>query len=205
MLSSRIVAADFELLERWRGGDTDAGNQLFNKHFGSMRRFFRNKIGAEEVEDLIQRTFLACVESRDKFRGDCSFRTYLFVVARNELFAHLRRRAKEEARAGVDFTVSSIHDLGISPSGAMAKQQAHALVLEALRRIPVDHQIMLELYYWEQVPGPELAEVLGINPTTVRTRLFRAREALKVQLEKLSAPGAIIDVEQSVRAAQGTC
>lgn len=193
---------DVELLERWRSGDAEAGNALFNRHFGSMRRFFRNKLGAEEVEDLIQRTFLACVESRDRFRGDSSFRTYLFVVARNELYRHLRRRARNDARVGVDFTVSSIHDMGISPSGLVAKQEEHQLVLEALCRIAVDYQIVLELYYWEQIPGPELAEILGIAPTTVRTRLFRAREALREVIEQLNDGDAGFDVEQSVRALQ---
>lgn len=193
---------DLQLLERWRDGDAESGNTLFNRHFASIRRFFRNKVAAEDVEDLIQRTFLACVESRDRFRGDSTFRTYLFVVARNELYRHLRRRARDDARDAVDFGVSSIHAMGISPTGLVAKQEEHQLVLEALRRIPVEYQLVVELYYWEQVPGPELAEILGVAPTTVRTRLFRAREALREELEKLSKTAAVMDVEQSVRALQ---
>ena len=196
----RRVDPDLQLLQQWRDGDVESGNSLFNRHFGSIRRFFRNKVSAAEVEDLIQRTFLACVESRDRFRGDASFRTYLFVVARNELYRHLRRRARDDEREAVDFGVSSIHAMGISPTGLVAKKEEHQLVLEALRRIPVEYQLVIELYYWEQIPGPELAEILGVAPTTVRTRLFRAREALREQMEKLGAAGEALDVEQSVRA-----
>lgn len=204
MLQCVRVSNDFELLAAWRQGDKTAGNSLFQRHFKAMRRFFRNKVGPDEVEDLIQRTFLACVESRDRFRGDSSFRTYLYVVARNELYRHIRKRSRDEVQAGLDFTVSSLFDLGLSPSKVVAKQEEHGLVLEALRRIPVDQQILLELYYWEQVPGPELARVLEVAPATVRTRLFRARDALRKQMEKLSvAPRLLDDIEASVRAVGG--
>jgi RNA polymerase sigma factor (sigma-70 family) len=196
------VDPDLHLLQQWRDGDAESGNTLFNRHFASIRRFFRNKVAAVDVEDLIQRTFLACVESRDRFRGDSTFRTYLFVVARNELFRHLRRRARDGEREAVDFGISSVHAMGISPSGLVAKQEDQQLVLEALRRIPVEYQLVVELYYWEQIPGPELAVILGVAPTTVRTRLHRAREALREQIEKLSTTSRGVDVEQSVRALQ---
>jgi RNA polymerase sigma-70 factor (ECF subfamily) len=84
---------------------------------------------------------------------------------------------------------------------AAVQQQERALVAEAMRQIPVDFQITLELYYWEQLTGPELAEVLGISPTTVRTRLHRAREALRASLERLrndDAPISDADLESSV-------
>ena len=82
--------SDIDLLDAWRAGDPRAGNELFNRHFDSVCRFFANKAG-NEVDDLIQRTFLACVEGRDRFRGDASFRGYLFGVARNVLHARLQR------------------------------------------------------------------------------------------------------------------
>ena len=74
---------DFETLDRWRAGDRAAGNELLRRHFDGLYRFFRNKVD-EGVDDLIQRSFLACVESKDRFRKQASFRTYLFTVARHE-------------------------------------------------------------------------------------------------------------------------
>lgn len=193
---------DFELLDRWRDGEKSAGNELFQRHFESIRRFFRNKANLEDAEDLIQRTFLACVESVPKFRGEASFRTYLFTIARRELCHYIRRKMRTGAREEPDLTVSAIADFGISPSVAALKLQEQAIIVEAMRRIPIDFQITLELYYWEQLQGPELAEVLGIAPTTVRTRLHRAREALREMLEQLRAPGALAeaDLGESVHA-----
>ncbi len=192
---------DFELLQRWRDGDKAAGNDLFQRHFEAIRRFFRNKAELKDAEDLIQRTFLACVEAIPRFRGDSSFRTYLFTIARRELCHYIRRKTKDAERNEPDLTVTSIMDLGISPSVAAAHLEEKAVIAEAMRRIPVDFQITLELYYWEQLKGPELAEVLGISPTTVRTRLHRAREALREMLGKLRSGEIEIsdeDLESSV-------
>ena len=111
------VPTDFELLDAWRAGDRDAGNELFLRHFESVCRFFRNKV-RDGVEDLIQRTFLACVESRERFRKEATFRTYLFTVARNELFAHFRRGRKSPEP--IDAMILSVNDLGPSPSGVLA-------------------------------------------------------------------------------------
>ena len=193
---------DLELLERWRDGDKAAGNALFRRHFASVRRFFRNKVRPDDVEDLIQRTFAGCVESRDRFRGDASFRTFLFAVARRQLYKHLRDRAVKESREAPDLGVSSVHALGMSPSSVMAARQEQGLLLEALQRISVDHQTMLELYYWEQMPGPEIAKVFDISPTTVRTRLFRARQALEAALDQLSEEHRLgkIDIESTAHA-----
>lgn len=193
---------DLELLERWRNGDLAAGNALFRAHFGAIRRFFRNKVTGDDVEDLIQRTFAACVEGRDRFRGDASFRTFLFAIARNQLYKFLRDRASRDARIDPDLGVSSVHALGMTPSSVAAARQEHALVLEALRRISVEHQVMLELYYWEQLPGPEIAKVFDISPTTVRTRMFRARQALETALRELTtaAKAPPIDLDKAARA-----
>ncbi|MEX1365293.1 MAG: sigma-70 family RNA polymerase sigma factor [Nannocystaceae bacterium] len=179
-----MATTDFELLDAWKGGDKAAGNELFQRHFDSVCRFFRSKV-AEGVDDLIQRTFLACVESRDKFRKEASFRTYLFTLARNELYAHFKRSHRHRAR--VDPLETSAHDLGPSATALVAQQQEQRLLLEALRRIPVDHQITLELYYWEGMSAAQLGRVLDVPEGTVRTRIRRAKALVEAALSDLDA------------------
>ncbi len=176
------VPSDFELLDAWKGGDLEAGNTLFQRHFDSVCRFFRNKVG-EGVDDLIQRTFLACVESRDKFRKEASFRTYLFTLARNELYAYFKR--SHRARDRLDPLATSMHDLGPSLGAVVAARKEQRLLLEALRRIPADHQIALELYYWEGMSAAQLGQVLGSPEGTIRTRLRRAKTLLQEALREL--------------------
>lgn len=183
--------SDIELLDAWRGGDVRAGNALFGRYFAQLSRFFRNKADVG-IEDLIQATFLACVEGRDRFREASSFRTYLFAIARHQLFRHYRRRARE-----VDFSQTSVIDLGASPSGPLGRREETTALLRALRAIPLEYQIVLELTYWEDLKGPEIAEVLEIPANTVRGRLSRARAALR---DALAAGAASAEVLRSTLA-----
>jgi RNA polymerase sigma factor (sigma-70 family) len=182
-------SSDFELLDAWRGGDTAAGNELFERHFESVYRFLDRKTGGDAA-DLVQRVFLGCIEARERFRQASSFRTFLFSIARHELYAHWRQKKKND---GVDFGVTSILDLDPTPSQVVLHRQQHQLLLLALRSLPLDFQLALELHYWEGMSGPELSEVLGIPEGTVRSRLRRAREGLEARIGELAASPEILD------------
>lgn len=178
--------SDTDLLDAWRGGDVRAGDVLFRRYFAQLSRFFRNKADVG-VEDLIQSTFLASVAGRDSFREASSFRTYLFAIARHNLYAHYRRQGRE-----IDFVQTSVVDLGASPSGPLTRREEAAALLRALRAIPLEFQIVLELTYWEGMKGPEIAEVLAIPANTVRSRLARARDALRRALaDDVREPGLL--------------
>ena len=174
---------DEALFEAWRGGDATAGAALYERYFDPLFRFLRSKVEGS-VEDLLQQTFLACVKRKDALRDGAKFRSYLFTVARHELYEHWRQRAKRAS--DVDVGEVSIKDLATSPSGIVARQAEHRLLLRALRSIPLDLQIALELHYWEGMTGPELAEILEIPEGTVRSRLRRAQEALETAMTELA-------------------
>jgi RNA polymerase sigma factor (sigma-70 family) len=184
---STPAETDLELLERWRSGARDAGSELFERHFDGICRFFANKVD-REVDELVQRTFAACVEGKDRFRGESSFRTYLFGVAHNVLRSHLRRRKRDSER--FEPSVTSVHDLGLSPTALLAARREQTLTLQALRRIPVEHQVVLELYYWENMTAKELGQVLEIPEGTARGRIRRAKQLLEAQLRELSESDA---------------
>ena len=183
MYAANAVRSDDELLESWRGGDMRAGKALFERHFASLRRFFANKVDLHEVEDLMQRSFMGCVEGVERFRGDASFRTFLFAIGRRQLYKHFRDQRVKDGRRSDDLSVTSVAELGRSPSSILGARQEGAMLLRALQRISVDHQTVLELHYWEQLSNEEIAEICDIAPTTVRTRLHRARHALRAVLE----------------------
>ena len=170
------------MLTQWSRGDRDAGDTLIERHFEALYRFFRNKF-SDDVHDLVQDTFTRCIESVGSYAGHSTFRAFLFGVARRVLYDRLRRLYRD--REDGDLQEVSAADLATSPSQLVARAKEHRLLLEALRRIPVEHQIALELVYWEELTGRELGEVLGINPNTARDRLRRARLALSEQVEQL--------------------
>ena len=172
---------DLALLTAWRGGDARAGEVLFERHFDAVFRFMRTKV-ATGAEDLVQAAFLACVEGRDRLREGASFRTYLFTAARNIVAEYWRKRSREP----VALDEVSAHDLGPSPPSVLALKVEERLLVEALRRLPLDRQIALELYYVEGLRTREIAEILGLGHSTVRSRVRRALAQLRTIVEELA-------------------
>lgn len=86
-----------------------AGEALFERYYSGIYRFFCNKVN-DDVADLVQQTFTACVEGRDRLRQSESFRSYLFAVAHNVLRAHLRARYR-----GPETELESVSARDLSP------------------------------------------------------------------------------------------
>jgi len=182
---------DIELLEAWRMGDRAAAGELFDRHAASIYRFFANKVD-RDVEDLVQATLMGCVKGRDRVKDGTHFRAYLFGVARNVLRTYLHKRGRAQER-GADLAISSVRDLGLGPSKIVAQREEQRLLLEALRCVSVESQLLLELRYWEELPTDQLAVVFGVAPGTIKSRLSRARAQLRVNLEKLSRSQKILE------------
>jgi len=175
-----VQGSDRDLFLRWQGGDIKAGEELFERHFDSVYRFFETKC-PNDADELVQTTFLACLRGRDAFRHDASFRTYLFAIARNQLYGLLRSRQRDRA---VDFELSSIAELTSTAGTKLARHEQHEQLLEALRNLPLEAQTLLELHYMQDMQIAELAEVFEAPAVTIRSRLHRARKQLRDLLEQ---------------------
>jgi RNA polymerase sigma-70 factor (ECF subfamily) len=173
---------DFALLDRWRQGDRDAGNTLFERHFNRLFRFFRTKVSRSDAEDLVARTLLGCVEGRDRFRGAATFHGFLLGIAKNQLFGHFRANARER---GFDPASTSIRDLSPSPSTHASARDDKRLLLEALRSLPIEQQLVIELSYWQRLTQPEISRILDVPVGTVASRLRLATKALRDHVAQL--------------------
>jgi RNA polymerase sigma factor (sigma-70 family) len=181
------VEDDLALLRRWRGGDAVAGNELVRRHFSAVYRFFSNKV-LDGVADLTQQTFLALVESHERMPERVGFRAYLLGVARYKLVHHLRGRYRKDAvfsPARVSVLDVQVHS-GSSPTHRLAEGQQRELLDRALRSLPLDQQIALELHYWHELTVEEIAAVLERSAGTIKSRLHRARAQLKTRIQRLS-------------------
>lgn len=181
--------ADLSLLDRWCAGDAAAGNELFKRHFTSIYRFFDRKSDGE-IDDLVQETFLQCLKSRQAFQRQSSFRTYLFAIARHVLFGHWRTRTNTPAT--LDFEEISIASLSTSVGSRIAQREDRARLLAVLRTLPLDQQILLEMFYWQDLQREQLAEIFDVEVATIGSRLFRARQALCKALQASSQADAPI-------------
>ena len=183
------TVTDRDLLDAWRAGDEKAGRDLFERHFDSIFRFFRNKVD-DAADDLTQQTFLGAVRGRERYRGDASFRTYLFTIARNRLYTYFRDRGRKPEHD--DIGQRSLADLGCpSPTAALAERAEHRLLLKALRRLPLDLQISVELHYWEELTVREIAIITDTPEGTIKRRLQRARAKLDQLIAEISTDEAL--------------
>jgi RNA polymerase sigma factor (sigma-70 family) len=179
------MSSDADLLDAWARGDQHAAATLVDRYYHSVFRFFDLRVGAA-ADDLTQRTFLACVESRDRLRQADSFRPFLFSIARAQMFNHLRTRTVE-ANVFETGDVSAALDPGPTASRIVARFEEQTLLLRAIQGLDVDTQALLVLYYWEGLKTAEIATVLGAVPSTITTRLARARKALQDTIAAMPA------------------
>ena len=177
---------DAELLELWRGGDQPAAQALIRRHYGSVLRYFELN-ASWAAEDLTQRTFMACVERAAYVRDTSAFRAYVMGIARRQLAMHLRTMARGDA----------FDDFAQTPprtqlSTLFARNREQFLVLRALASMPRRPQLLLVLFYWEQIPGPELAATFELPASTIRTQLARARTLLHSRMQALAGQGTMV-------------
>ncbi len=188
------VLDDYVLLEAWSEGDRAAGNKLFERHYASVERFFDNKVSDPAQNDLIIETFLACLKSASRSRNQARFKIFLFATAHDVLVDYVRRLSRRMAHLGPETDIDEIsaESLGLSPVATVVQNQEHHILREALRRIPLIHQVTLELYYWMELTAVEISYVLDVPVGTVRARLRDGRVYLEQQLRKLlSSPEAL--------------
>ena len=179
---------DWELLDRWRDGDKRAGAELLKRYFGLLSRIFYNKVAShEDAADLVSDTLLACTMNKDRVRDGANFRAYLTSIALNQLRQYYRKRSKRK-REREDFLSCYVADLDtpLSPSSRLARRREEYLLVQGLRTIPLEYQLVLELNLFEGLNGREIAELLDVPSATAYTRLRRAREQLSRAVEKIS-------------------
>lgn len=186
---------DWELLEAWRAGDGAAGEALVGRYLEWLNRFFVNKVSnPEDVAELISETMLACTRGKETLRDSTAFGSFLFGAATNTLRRYYTKKVKR-SRELDDFADICVGDAENPRSFAsmLAMEQEARLLARALRKIPLDQQIVLELSYIEDLKGPEIAELLGVPQATVYTRLRRGKDKLRAVVAELASSPELAD------------
>jgi RNA polymerase sigma-70 factor (ECF subfamily) len=186
------------LVESWRSGDKRAGRQLIERHYESIYRFFFNKIDAESCEDLTQQTFEVLLRRREAYRGEGSFRAYLYGIARFVLINHIRDRQRRRQRFE-PAEHSAIDPATDGGSAIFAAREHERIVAAALRSLPLDDQIVIELKDWEGLGQDELAVLFEVPRSTMASRLSRARAKLRQAIdERLTDPATRAQLDEGL-------
>jgi RNA polymerase sigma-70 factor (ECF subfamily) len=198
MLSSRQdIPDDTELLSRARGKDRHAIRLIIQRHNQRLFRIARSIVRNDsEAEDALQEAYCNAFANLETFRGEARFETWLARIVMNEALGRLRRRRSTmdlsavEDRAGlagqiIPFPNSASH---LDPETAMAQSEIRALLERAIDHLPEKFRTILVARLVEGMSIEETAELFGILPETVKTRLHRGRRLLKQEMEKYVGP-----------------
>lgn len=192
------MASDADLLQRWRAGDGAAGNQLFQRRFAAVFRFFVNKTcSLDDTEDLTRSTFVELMSARDRIPAGASLEAYTLGVAHGVLARYHRGLAHSDAH--FDPLRSSILELGAGAESQLECVGAQRLLLAALREIPAELQVVLELHYVEELDPEAIGAALGLPTGAMRDRLARAREHLRVRVSELAARAPAVPAPDATR------
>ena len=174
------------VLARAQTGDREAFHELYAAHHASLYRYALGETGREDdAREVVQETFVRAWGSLGSFRGESSLLHWLFRIARNLIIDRARarkRRGETSLDAPLDDDGATLGDRIASrqagPEAAAERNEEMALFRQAIAGLTEDHRSVFLLREWEGLPYEGIAERLGVNIGTVRSRLARAREAI---------------------------
>jgi RNA polymerase sigma-70 factor (ECF subfamily) len=179
---------DLPLVERWRSGDTGAFESLVRLHQRRVFRLLLRMLGSrEEAEDVSQETFLNLHRHGHRFRSEARFSTFVYRVAVNAALNRRRSlgrsRARHEGLAALQAAGDEVPEGPRGPEDSAAGREVQDRVQAALRTLPESLRTALVLYDIEGLPYGEISRVLGVAEGTVKSRIHRARRALRDELQ----------------------
>jgi RNA polymerase sigma-70 factor, ECF subfamily len=193
---TRDGTGDADLVRRARDRDEAAIRSIMQANNRRLYRIARGILRNDsEAEDVVQETYVRAFTHLESFRGDSSFATWLARIAMNEALGRLRRQ-----RPSVDWTTlepgfleAQIIQFPVSassedPEKTMAQREIQHVVEHAIDELPEIFRIVFITRVIEGMNVEETAEILGLKPETVKTRLHRARTMLRDNVEKKIGP-----------------
>ena len=188
-MAETLSASEAELIDRAREGDPAALDDLVRRYQPLVSRLSLRMCGTPDAAgDVLQDTLLSLARSIPRFRGDSSLSTWIYTVARRACMRQRRRRTLEPARQ------DSLDELepgdaralaapGQDPEQALAAHETRAAIEAALAALkPADREV-LELRDMQGFTAPEVAAMLGVGVAAVKSRLHRARLAVRERLD----------------------
>ncbi len=178
---------DFALMVRIGEGDHSAFRALVERHQDAVVGTVAMMLGNHsESEDIAQQVFLRIWKYAKRYRPDAKFTTYLFTITRRLVFNESRRRrhrkeVSSDAREEYSHRTVSAHP-SEQPDAAILQAELQIKVDEAIASLPETQRMAVVLRQYEQLSYEEIAEILELSVSAVKSLLFRARHALKVTL-----------------------
>ncbi|HLG15411.1 MAG TPA: sigma-70 family RNA polymerase sigma factor [Blastocatellia bacterium] len=180
--------SDSQIIERTLGGEPEAFNVLVRRWERQIYGLTLRLLGRdEEAKDATQETFLSAYRNLAKFRGEAKFSSWIYRIALNVCNTKLKGRSRvtisiEEQREISGFELAAdTEDLGSN----IQQQQVARVVRRALQALPAEMRQVIIMKEYEGLKFSEIADVLGIPLSTVKTRMYTGLAELKKRLDHL--------------------
>lgn len=194
MTAQQASPSDRQLVERVQKGDKRAFDLLVLKYqhkiVAVVSRFIKDH---SEVQDVTQEAFIKAYRALANFRGESAFYTWMYRIAINTAKNHLVSRSRRPPSSDVDLDDAEFYsgaDMlrdNETPENQLFRDQLETAVHEAIRALPEDLRSAVTLREMEGLSYEEIAEVMGCPVGTVRSRIFRAREAIDRTIQAVMA------------------
>jgi len=182
---------DRQLVERVQRGDKRAFDILVLKYqhkiAGLVSRYVRD---SDEVQDVTQEAFIKAYRALPRFRGDSAFYTWLYRIAINTAKNYLVSRSRRPPDTDIDVDGEFQADSAVlkdvaGPESRLATEQLQKVIFDAIENLPEELKVAVTLREFEGMSYEEIAEVMECPVGTVRSRIFRAREAIEKSIEAI--------------------
>ena len=179
---SRQSADDTDqvLIERWKTGDSRAATELVGRHADALARFATSAGEREEIEELVQDTFVRAFSSLDAFRGESSLRTWLFTIERRLMLD--RRRAELRQRKNVSLE-TQLPATEYNALDGMVAQETATRVRRAVEALSPMQREVFGLRVEQGLSYRDIAEILGSTEGAARVHYHNAVRAVKEFLD----------------------
>ena len=184
--------SDRELVERVQRGERKAFDLLMLKYQHRIAKLIARYVqDPSEVLDVAQEAFMKAFRAMPRFRGDSAFYTWMYRIAINTAKNHLAAQARRPRDSGVDVTDAEQFDGAthlkeyITPEGLALTEEIQQTVIAAIEALPEDLKVAITLRELEGLSYEDIARVMECPIGTVRSRIFRAREAINARLDPL--------------------
>lgn len=181
-----MAADDDALMIRYKAGDAGAFEALYARHKGALYRYFLRQAPREAADDLFQEAWLRVVNGARSYAPNGSFPAYLYRVAHNVLVDFYRRR--KPTQVGNHKEAAELADPGCGPAAALEQSMLRERLKAALRALPPPQREAFLLHQEAGLTLEQIADVVGSNRETVKSRLRYATSKLKRVLGDLMVP-----------------
>jgi RNA polymerase sigma-70 factor (ECF subfamily) len=176
--------SDAECVRRVQRGEADAFETLVRRHEKTIFNLIYRMLGdTEEAAEVSQEVFLSAFRAAGQFRGDANFSTWLYRIAINHASTRRKTLNSRQRKVVPIESADSLHDPEPGPLELLEKQEIREKVQFALNQLEPDDAAVILLRDLQDVSYNEVAQVLEIPVGTVKSRLHRARQALKSRLQ----------------------